>query len=305
MSADSNIEWTDHTFNPWEGCEKVSPGCKNCYAETRNERWHGGQHWGANAPRLMRSEANWAAPLKWNRAAAAAGKRARVFSASLADVFEARADLELPRARLFNLIEETPALDWLLLTKRPQNMARLAPEPWADGWPANVWAGTTAENSDMLHQRVRHLLEIPARVRFLSIEPLLEELELDPPYCDACESFEFVRAIADDGTIFCSECEHEASYGAILDPCADADQRGINWVIVGAESGASARPLQVRWVRQIVKQCLDAEVAVFVKQLGARPLGLLPATALIHRKGGDLAEWPLDLRVRQFPELEQ
>ncbi len=301
MSENSAIEWTDHTFNPWEGCAKVSEGCKNCYAETRNERWHGGQHWGVSAPRLMRSEANWAAPLKWNRDAQRLGVRARVFCASLADVFEDRPDLIEPRSRLFDLIAKTPWLDWLLLTKRPENMKEMVPSTWreAGAWPSNVWAGTTVENNEMLLERVPYLLDVPARVRFLSIEPLLEEIDLDPPYCDVC-GFEFFHGFADDGTIFCNECEDEASYSAILDPCADEAQRGINWVIVGGESGPGSRPFHLEWARRIVEQCREASVPVLVKQMGDAPrLGGQPLK--LSRKGKDMAEWPEDLRVREMP----
>jgi protein gp37 len=123
MSANSKIEWTDHTFNPWEGCQKVGPGCDNCYAEARNARFGGGQavNWGPGAPRRRTSIANWQKPLAWNRAHAAFlaehGRRQRVFCASLADVFDNAVDPAW-RADLFQLIEATPELDWLLLTKR-------------------------------------------------------------------------------------------------------------------------------------------------------------------------------------------
>ena len=129
MGAESKIEWTDHTFNPWWGCEKVSPGCAHCYADAFAKRLgHGTTRpklWGPGSERKVASEAMWREPIKWNRSAEKAGKRARVFCASMADVFEDRPDLLVPRARLFRLVAATPHLDWLLLTKRPENAARL------------------------------------------------------------------------------------------------------------------------------------------------------------------------------------
>jgi protein gp37 len=266
----TGIAWTHHTFSAWEGCAKVSAGCKHCYAETRNERFHGGKHWGADAPRLMRSESYWREPLKWARAARAAGERRRVFCSSLADVFEDRPDLEAPRARLFSIIEATPELDWLLLTKRPENMHRLVPLSWRNRWPSHVWAGTTAENMEMLEQRSRWLRLIPARVRFLSCEPLLEALDIN--------SISRLNRNADEHT------------------------DGINWVIVGGESGPKARPYNVNWGANIIRQCREAGVPVFHKQVGsAWTDGFGPGPKLRDRAGADPSEWPYDLQVQEVP----
>lgn len=174
MGRDSKIEWTHHTFNPWWGCTKVSPACKYCYAESWAKRV-GSQVWGAGSERRFFSDSHWKEPLKWSREAAASGERKRVFCASMADVFEARKDLNPWRDRLWQLIEETPELDWLLLTKRPQRFAMYL--PWRD-LPANIWLGTTAENQSWAEKRVPHLLRINASVRFLSCEPLLGRLDL-------------------------------------------------------------------------------------------------------------------------------
>ncbi|NUP13824.1 MAG: DUF5131 family protein [Polyangiaceae bacterium] len=198
--GETSIEWTGtpmpdgtthggFTFSPWEGCTAVSPGCDNCYAETANARWHPNEkgrasHWGKRAPRLMRSEAYWRNPFKWNRLAEKLGVRLKVFCSSVSDVFEDRRDLDGPRARLFvDVISKTPHLDWLLLTKRPQNMLTLVPAWWRDpkfqgGWPSNVWAGTTCEDQRRADERIPYLLEVPARVRFLSCEPLLGPVDL-------------------------------------------------------------------------------------------------------------------------------
>jgi len=175
MAKDSSIEWTHHTFNPWWGCTKVSPGCKNCYAETFSRRI--GQHiWGRRADRRFFGDAHWREPLKWNTEAARRRIRSRVFCASMADVFEHRAELSPVRERLWELIAETPALDWLLLTKRPEYVSRLV--PWANNWPSNVWIGVTAENQQWAARRIPILLQLPAAVRFLSCEPLLGPVDL-------------------------------------------------------------------------------------------------------------------------------
>ena len=177
MAEHSTIEWTDHTFNPWWGCTKVSPACDHCYAETWAKRT-GHDVWGAKSPRRFLSEATWNQPVRWNLAAARAGRRMRVFCASMADVFEWGHGLSAARERLWELIERTPHLDWLLLTKRPHLVPRLA--PWSTRWPAHVWVGTTVENQRFAVKRIPYLLDIPCRVRFLSCEPLLGPVDLTP-----------------------------------------------------------------------------------------------------------------------------
>lgn len=175
MGENSKIGWTDHTFNPWWGCVEVSPACDHCYARTFAKRT-GHQVWGQHADRRFFGVKHWAEPLKWN--ARATERRQRVFAASMADVFENHPSLSNERARLFALIEQTPNLDWLLLTKRPSNIMRFVPESWRSGFPANVWAGTTAENNEWLDVRARYLRDVPARVRFISYEPALGPLSV-------------------------------------------------------------------------------------------------------------------------------
>lgn len=221
MSKDSAIAWTDHTFNPWWGCQRVSPGCENCYAEAFAKRV-GQKVWGPQSPRRFFGDKHWAEPRAWDLAAANECTRARVFCASMADVFEDREDIAPHRARLFELIEETPSLDWQLLTKRPENILRLVPDDWRDGFPENVWVGTTAENQKWLNDRWEHLRNIPAVVRFLSCEPLL---------------------------------------GEVLLPLT-----GLQWAIVGGESGPSRRDCGVDAIARIVAQCERANIPVFVKQ---------------------------------------
>jgi len=177
MARDSGIEWTHHTFNPWWGCVKLSPACAHCYAEKWARRV-GVDVWGGDAPRRFFRESHWREPLRWNAEAERSGSRARVFCASMGDVFEPRADLDQWREKLWKLIEETPRLDWLLLTKRPGSIRHLY--PWASRPRDNVWLGTTAENQRWATRRIERLLSVDARVRFLSCEPLLSGIDLTP-----------------------------------------------------------------------------------------------------------------------------
>ena len=237
----SKIEWTDHTFNPWIGCTKVSDGCKHCYAETLMDKRYGKVKWGPQGQRIRTSEANWRKPLKWNREAKAAGKRARVFCASLADVFEDKADqleeMDKWRAELFQLIQDTENLDWLILTKRPENVMGMVDAPWYYALP-NVWIGTSVENQEQANKRIPELLKIPAAVRFLSMEPLLGAVDLENLAYEAA------------GPAW-------AGYNLLID-----------WVIVGGESGPDARPMHPDWARSVRDQCQDAGVPFLFKQWG-------------------------------------
>lgn len=171
MGVDTAIAWTDHTYNPWWGCVNVSPGCDHCYAEAFAKRT-GHDVWGPNGERRFFGDKHWAQPLKWS---------GRVFCASMADVFEMNHDLDGERSRLWDLIDATPNLTWQLLTKRPENVARMAPERWLADWPAHVWLGTTVEDQTRANLRVPRLLAVPGvKVRFLSCEPLLGLVLLVP-----------------------------------------------------------------------------------------------------------------------------
>lgn len=174
MAKNTKLEWVHHTFNPWWGCEKVSQACKHCYAETWAKRV-GSKVWGAASERRFFSDQHWRQPLIWNREAERSGQRYRVFCASMADVFEDRRDLDQPRRRLAELIAATPCLDWLLLTKRYDKITQLM--PWKH-WPDNVWLGLTVENQAWAEIRLPVLANIPAKIRFLSCEPLLGPLDL-------------------------------------------------------------------------------------------------------------------------------
>jgi protein gp37 len=175
MAEHSKIEWTHHTFNPWIGCQKVSPGCDRCYAEAWAKRY-GWVEWGPHGNRKRTSEANWRKPLQWAKAARCTKQRHRVFCASLADVFDNQVPKEW-RRDLWRLISETPGLDWLLLTKRPENIERFLPEMWGLGWH-NVWLGFTAEDQEHFDRRWPIVRDIPAAVRFCSYEPAIGPLRL-------------------------------------------------------------------------------------------------------------------------------
>jgi protein gp37 len=228
MAKNSPIEWTNHTFNPWWGCHKVSPACDNCYAEVWAKRV-GQTVWGQQASRRVFGDPHWREPLKWNQQALREGTRARVFCASMADVFEHRTSLNSERQRLWDLIDQTPHLDWLLLTKRPQNVLSMI--PWGEVWPPNVWVGTSVENQKLAELRLPYLLALPAAVRFLSCEPLLGPLDLRSWF-------------------------NRRSYNP------------IDWVIAGGESGPHSRPMNPDWALGLLSQCQNAEVPFHFKQWG-------------------------------------
>lgn len=381
---DTKIQWATNTFNPWEGCVKVSAGCKNCYAETRSERFKSSK-WGGHASggtRVVRSEAYWKEPARWNRDAAWCGnmvckmtatsdahragnfgpngnrcscglavERPRVFCASLADIFEdwrghmldcngnmmwrrvgngqwvckdifhdtAPLTMDHVRRRMFDLIRATPGLDWLLVTKRPENIAAMMPEYATFGsneltgeplrppapWP-NVWLLASVEDQEAAERRVYELLKVPAVVHGLSMEPLLGPLDL-------------TRIRLDSG--YTLNALTGQMKGGITRDIFQVNRLG--WGIAGGESGADARACAIDNLRGVVRQFQAAKVPVFVKQLGAAveasdgidPIDQFPGspkfrqgrderTALVtlhDPKGGDMGEWPADLRVREFP----
>lgn len=230
MGQNSKIEWTHHTFNPWWGCLKVSPACKHCYANAWAQRL-GLELWGGKrTERRFFSDKHWREPLRWNEEAQREGERRRVFCASMADVFEDRVDLDPWRERLWPLIEATPWLDWLLLTKRPENVASSV--PWKKKWPRNVWLGTTVENEKYARRNIPFIERLPAAVRFVSCEPLLGAINLAP----------WLRQ--------------------------SPATKGINWVIAGGESGHHSRPMNPVWVEDLRDQCIAAGVPFHFKQWG-------------------------------------
>ncbi len=175
MADRTAISWTDHTFNPWIGCQNVSPGCDNCYAEALTKRF-GWSGWGPESERKRTSAAYWKRPLGWNKRAKKRGARELVFCASLADVFDNQAPEEALED-LWELIRNTPNLDWQLLTKRPQNIEAMLPPDWGEGY-LNVWLGISAEDQQEYNRRWPLLAATPTVVRFISYEPALGPLTL-------------------------------------------------------------------------------------------------------------------------------
>lgn len=278
MGEQTKIEWCDHTFNPWRGCTKVAAGCANCYAETLSKRNSGTLGvWGEHGTRVVASAAMWREPIKWNEQAEKDDVRRKVFCASLADVFEDwRGSVSKPsgevmhdlgldglRAHLFSLIDSTPYLDWLLLTKRPENIPAMMP-PYAyhacetgdcphefasecdknRGCRDNLWLGTSIANQADADRNIPLLLECRqhAAILFVSAEPLLGPVDLEPWIGRPA-------VWSPDG----SECEAA---------------NGIDWLIVGGESGPNARPCHPDWVRSLRNQAMAAGVPFFFKQWG-------------------------------------
>lgn len=278
MAGASDIEWTDATWNPLRGCTKISPGCKHCYAETFAERFRGvpGHPYEQGFDLRLVPEAL-EIPLRWKTPK-------RIFANSMSDPFHK----DVPKEfifRMWDVMVRAKHHTFQVLTKRSERLAELAPRL---PWPSNVWMGVSVE-SDKYVARVLDLLKVEAAVRFLSVEPLLDETHLAP----------YLRDLV----------------GAI--GVQTPQLRGLQWVIVGGESGISARPCDAAWIRQVVRDGKACKVPVFVKQLGARfhdeihgvigRLGKAPGDVtvrrLAHTKGGDMDEWPEDLRVRQWPEV--
>lgn len=292
MAEKSKISWTDSTFNPWWGCVKVSPACDHCYAEGFAKRVGEGV-WGVDAPRRFFGDKHWNEPLKWNKTALKEFARpARVFCASMADVFEDRDELMPHRERLFSLFPQTPNLLWNLLTKRSTEIKRYLP---ALKLVPNVRIGVTVENQTYDHRIVEG-------VSWISAEPLLGPLDLSQwigtMRCMNCSYVGFEDAEE------CPDCgaSRDYEYGPIaLESGLDeaAKKPLLNWVIVGGESGAGARLMELEWAVDLIQQCKAAGVAVHFKQTGdvlARKLGLK------DKSGKDPSEWPAELRIQEFPE---
>jgi protein gp37 len=287
MAETTGISWADATFNPWIGCTKVSPACANCYAERDFDIRYGRVKWGPRGSRMVTSESNWHKPVKWNRDAERDGVRKRVFCASLADIFEdwqgpmykssgaqlfnysgnggwwdqtenivgmgeGALTMQDVRNRLFMLIDSTPNLDWLVLTKRPENILRMTPPAVTNlslitkGVSAiyreNLWLGTSVENQEYADSRIPELLKCRdmARILFLSCEPMVGPVD----FSDVTKRSDAVSQLGKKA----------------LD--------GINWVICGGESGPGARPCDPNWFRSLRNQCAAAGVCYHFKQWG-------------------------------------
>lgn len=264
MSEVTAIEWCDSTFNPWIGCTRISPACDHCYAAELMDTRYGRVKWGG--PRSRTSEGNWKQPRSWQRHAqkffAAYGRRRRVFCSSLADVFDNQVPDEW-RDDLWALIRDTPDLDWLLLTKRPMNIGKMLPDFW-DEVKGHVWLGTTVEDQIRADVNIRHLLKHDSAVRFLSCEPLLGSIDLtyirgEPLKAeDGTEKAHWLRPLTG---------EHGHFLGS-ADVLAPDKTHQIDWVIVGGESGAHARPSHPDWINHLRYQCEVADTPFLFKQHG-------------------------------------
>lgn len=250
MGKKTEILWCDSTFNPWWGCTKIAPGCDNCYAEKTANRF--GKFWGPNSSFRIMGNKYWNDPLSWNKIAENEGKRWKVFCGSMCDWADSDAPKDI-RDYLWELIRATPMIDWLLLTKRARNITKFLPVDWGNGYD-NVWLGVTVENQKYGLPRVDILRKIPAKVHFLSVEPLLEEVDFE-------------------------------------------NLKGIEWVIVGGESGPGARKMRAEWVQSVESQCYCHGVPFFFKQWGRQDNFGADRGA---KKGGNIL---IDKTFLEFPRV--
>lgn len=307
MAADTNISWASDTVNFWWGCDEVSPACDFCYARELDKRYKfGGEtHWGSRATRWQRVEAAQKELLRNNRRAAKKGVRRRQFINSMSDFFEDREDLDDPRLMALETFRQCRNLDLLLLTKRPQRvfpilqrvfdlalshvMLELSDmlKAWLfGGAPENIWLGTTAENQQWADIRTPHLLRTPAVIHWVSYEPALGPIDFS--------QWLGIEHDRDGSWRYKSDLPKEPQ---------------LDWIICGGESsqgGAEARPFDLEWARDTIRQCRAAGIAPFVKQLGANPIDMLDgyeSVRLRDRSGADPSEWPEDLRFQEFPKV--
>lgn len=274
MAEKSHISWTDATFNPWMGCTKVGPGCDNCYALDLVEGRFGRAKWGPGQPRIRTSVSNWRKVEIWNAhpekliGSAWPGRRPRVFAASLADIFDNEVDPSW-RADFWALVRRTPNLQWLIVTKRIGNAAKMLPVDWGDGYP-NVVLLITVVNAEEAARDTIKLLLTPAAARGLSVEPLLGPIVLT----DLCNGWFFYDAL--------TGCRwHGAPAG--MTGASEAIPR-LDWVICGGESGPNARPMHPDWVRSLRDQCAEAGVPLHFKQWGEWAPGEIAADHLDPEK---------------------
>lgn len=281
MSFDSKIQWTEATWNPWHGCKKVSEGCKFCYMYRDKERY------GQNPATVMKSKTAFKAPLNWK-------EPKLIFTCSWSDWFIEEADAW--REEAWQIIKATPQHTYQILTKRPERILSHLPADWGTGYP-NVWLGVSVENQEVLGERLFNLSMVPAVVRFVSAEPLLGPLK-----------FKIVEYYGNGLSLTTDYLRGTEKDWNANGPTYDLGTKRINkidWVIVGGESGNengkyTYRPCSIVWIMEITKQCAEAGVPVFVKQLGTSLSNLY---SLADRHGGNWAEWPIDqIKVREMPK---
>lgn len=257
MAYESKIQWTDGTWNPWHGCKKVSPGCKFCYMYRDKDRY------GQDPTKVLRSKTKFNDPLNWK-------EPKLIFTCSWSDWFIEDADQW--REEAWEIVRKTPHHTYQILTKRPERIAQCLPKDWGEGYD-NVWLGVSTENQRMLEERFLHLLVNSAKVKFLSIEPLISPIDLS---------------------------------GLLIEPVEGILHNPIHWIIVGGESGNETgkyryRDCKEEWIETLVAQCQQFEVPVFVKQTGT---AIAKRSGYKDRHGGDISEWPESIRIRQMPNLK-
>jgi len=272
MAKTTSIAYADSTWSPWVGCSHESPACSHCYAEAQNKfrKWNGGT-WGPGTPRKVTAHASWRNPIRWNHEAALGvcgkdGQHWIVFVGDHCDIFDEEGPTDV-RREMWELIRATPHLTWLMLTKRPQHFSQYLPADWGPGYE-NVWLGVTAENRHHAHQRLAILRNTPAKLRFASFEPLLEDLH-------------------------------------------DLNLDGIDWAIVGGESGGKARPFDLAWAHTIKAMCKESSTKFFFKQTGANPFEDGNEFKITHKKpcgkrdvsGTYIGNFPIDLQVQSWPSM--
>jgi len=288
MSDQSSIEWTDSTWNPVRGCTKISPGCKNCYAETFAERWRGvpGHPYEQGFDlRLVPEKLD--EPLRWQ-------KPRRIFVNSMSDLFQDGVDSEFI-TKVFSVMAAADWHTYQVLTKRPLRMFRYIEShkatlsKMAEVWPIpNIWLGVSVENQEFANSRIPELLKTPAAVRFVSYEPALGAVD-------------FTKVALPVGLVDSLSGRVEGEDGYCMN--------NLDLVIIGGESGPGARPFNIQWARSVIQQCKAAKVSCFMKQLGKDPYLDIRHGERVERiffrssgKGGDMAEWTEDLRVRELPK---
>lgn len=282
-------------------------GCDNCYAEKmshRNPKLLG--IWDIGGIRVLASQQMWDAPHDWNEEAKRAGEQRRVFAYSLGDMGEVpmkeleqdaklygydptQQQIEIAernqlvcdqaRRRLWKLVEDTPWLDWLLLTKRIEEILGLVPPQWLTNPPKNWWQGTSVSVQPDVDTRLPELIRIPSAVRFVSAEPCLGDLDIEQFLNDEYAPHDIGGVVAEE-----------------IGPRVD-------WVIGGGESGGGARVSKISRLRSLANQCADNGVPFFNKQLGAKAYDGHVRLPLVDKKGGNPDEWSKDLRIFQLPEV--
>lgn len=309
----TGIAWSDMTWNLWHGCSKVDTECFFCYAEVQSERY-GRKIWGATADRWFLSDKNNEKPIRWNRVAAAHDTTVRVFVGSMMDWAEIHSDPEtayrMDQVRfkwMFPTVEATPNIEWLFLTKRPENIVKVVPERWlTGGFPKNMRVGTSVGYQGSAEKRIPVLLTVPGldpSRTFLSVEPMVDWVDLG--------RWLFLTAGSTAGPFYDWQGKIRPEYGrgGVGGQAITAIPSGdIGWVLIGGESGPLnprpgfsrvARRMDPDWVKYLMAQCGEARVPVFFKQTGtvlAKEMGLR------HPKGEDPTEWPAWMQVQQFPD---